>query len=120
MSDIYEMLDSIQALKDKRDAIVENYDGQIKILTDLLEKKMAMVGQDKTECATAIAYWRKGNEVVVEDWTPVMKFVKENDAFDILQKRISPDALSKRLASGATIAGVTVKPTKTFIVQRKK
>jgi len=116
MSDIYEMLDSIQALKEKRDAI----DGQIKVISDLLEKKMAMVGQEKAECATAVAYWRKGSEVAVEDWTNVMQFVTEHHAFDILQRRISPDALSKRFEAGEKIPGVTIKPTKTFIVQGKK
>lgn len=119
MIDFYELLDSIQTMKDKRDSIVEMYDTKIKELSEVLEKQMSLIGQDKAESGNAIAYWRKGTSIDVADWDALSKYVTEHEAFDILQKRIAPAALQARLDAGEEIAGVTVKETKTFIVQRK-
>jgi len=114
------LLDAIQKLKLKRDLTVEVYDDQIKTLSSQLETmlKSAHKKDFKTEIATA--YWQNSTTAVVEDWNAVMQYVKENDAFDILQKRISPAQLKARLEAGAVIAGASVKTEALFIVKGKK
>lgn len=99
---------------------------QQKELSDLIAKRketiktrMELVGEDKIEYGNTVAYWRTDNKVKVGNWNNVMKYVKDNDAFDILQKRISPAALKRRMDAGAVIDGIEMEESKTFIVTTK-
>lgn len=42
----------------------------------------------------------------VKDWDKVYKFIKENDAFDLLQRRLSDAAVSERWDDDVEIPGV--------------
>jgi hypothetical protein len=111
-----ELLHEIEKLKAKRDMLSDLINGY----TDMLQAAMAMEGEDCLETDTAVAFYRKETKVEVTDWAWLQKYIKEEDAFDILQKRISPAALKRRVDAGAELQGVTIREGKTFIVGSKK
>lgn len=113
-----ELLNKIQALKEKRDMMTETYDSQIEAYTLLLKTNLGEGNNLKTDAATA--YWQAQTKVEVKDWNKVMEFVYKNKAFDILQKRITPNALKSRLDAGGKIEGVSVSETKIFIIKGAK
>lgn len=41
-----------------------------------------------------------------ENWDSIQKYIKKNDAFDLLQRRLSPEAVTARWEAGKTIPGV--------------
>jgi hypothetical protein len=111
-----EMLHRIDELKAKRDMISDLINGY----TERLEDAMKASGDECLETATAVAFWRKETKVEVADWAWLQKYIKEEDAFDILQKRISPAALKRRVDAGAELEGVTIRESKSFIVGSRK
>ena len=111
-----ELLAKIETLKAKRDMYADLVNG----CTEQLEALMTEEGEECLETGTAVAFWRKETKVEVADWAWLQKYIKEEDAFDILQKRISPAALKRRVDAGAELQGVTIREGKTFIVGSKK
>ena len=120
MSDMNEILDSIYTLTQKRNMMADTYDCQIEKLKEILAVKMSDADTDHVEFNGAIAYYRKQTNVQVGNWNALMEYVKKNDAFDVLQRRVSPAQLEKRLNAGAHIDGVTVMHSEVLIVQGKK
>ena len=120
MKDLDELLDTIQMLKDKRDSMVAMFDMQIETLSASLEKEMIMEGKEKFKTDSASAGWRKQKKVAVGNWMNVMQYIKDNDAFDILQKRIAPAQLEARLNAGAKIDGVVVTEEEVFVITKRK
>lgn len=45
-------------------------------------------------------------EPTPKDWTLIYEYIKENDAFDMIQKRLSPLAVKERWENGIIIPGV--------------
>ena len=120
MKDLDELLDTIAMLKDKRDSMVAMFDMQIDTLSASLEKEMIMEGMNKFKTESASAGWRKQKKVVVGNWMNVMQYIMDNDAFDILQKRIAPSQLEARLNAGAVIDGVSVTEEEVFVITKRK
>ena len=120
MKDLDELLDTIAMLKDKRDSMVAMFDMQIDTLSASLEKEMIMEGMNKFKTESASAGWRKQKKVVVGNWMNVMQYIMDNDAFDILQKRIATAQLEARLNAGAVIDGVIITEEEIFVVKRGK
>lgn len=120
MTDIDELLDTIELMKAKQKATNDLYDDQIAVLTKSLEKELMKAGKDCYETKTAVAFYRSNPKVDVEDWNVVMEYIAANGAFDILQRRISPAALETRINAGADIKGVKISKGKTLIVKGKK
>lgn len=120
MTDIDELLDTINLLKSKQAMTNDLYEKQIKGLTKELEKSLMKEGKDCCETKTAVAFYRKDTKVEVEDWQEVLDYVEANGAFDILQRRIAPAALVRRIEADGAIKGVTISEGKTLIVKGKK
>lgn len=120
MNDMEELLNKIQGLKLKRDALTQTYDDQIKVFTAQLEGMCKAAGtmQLKTELGTA--FFQTNTSVEVKNWDVVMKYVADNKAFDIIQRRISPAQLEARIKAGAVIDGVTIKKTTSFMIRSAK
>ena len=116
MMNTHQLLHEIEKLKAKRDMFSDLVNGY----TEQLEALMVTEGEECIETATAVAFWRKETKVEVADWAWLQKYVREEGAFDILQKRISPAALKRRVDAGAELQGVTIKESKSFIVGSKK
>ena len=114
---LMQQLDKIHALRQKRDMIAATYDDQIKALTAQAEAFMRGAQIEKASSDKATAFFRKVNAVKVQDWAKVFQFVEEHQAFDLLQRRITPTAVIDRQAAGEMIPGLTVKPGKEFVVR---
>jgi len=111
-----DLLHEIEKLKAKRDM----YSDLINGYTEQLEALMTEEGEECLETATAVAFYRKETKVEVADWDWLQQFIVANNALDILQRRISPAALKRRVDAGAELKGVTIRESKTFIVGSKK
>lgn len=120
MTELEILLNKIQGLKLKKEAAAELYDDHIKILTAQLEGMCKASGTENVSTEMATAYFQTNTSVNVEDWNVVMKFVADNNAFDILQRRISPAQLEARIKAGAKIDGITIEKTKSLQIRGKK
>lgn len=120
MSDLEAMLDDLQALRKKRDAVVDVLDDLIEMKRHALETAMKDAGENKIKTDSASAYFAKISTVEVADWNEVMKFVNDNKATDILQKRISVAALEARVKAGAKIPGVVIKKNSSLTIRAAK
>lgn len=114
-----ELLKKIQALRDKRDKITEMYNEQIELLGFKLEKMMEDAGEEKHNSEHALAYFTKKKTAEVTDWTIIQTYIKEHNAFDLLEKRISVSSLEARLNAGEEIKGVSVKTGEKQLVIRR-
>ena len=113
-----ELLSTIQNLRLAKAKIDESYDNQIEALT---AKLSMMVGDEGLKIDIATAYWQKHTEVKVGDWNALMEYVAKNNAFDVLQKRVSPAQLQARIKAGAVIKGVTItEGSKTLVIKGNK
>lgn len=115
-----ETLERISTLMQARDLMVKEYDEQIETLKGYLSRLMGTSDLEKYQGKSATAFFGKRKDVKVADWAAVMKFVADNSAFDILQKRISPDALATRISAGAVIKGVSITTVETFNIRSNK
>jgi hypothetical protein len=61
---------------------------------------------------------QKKDKVVVTDWAPVYAYIKDNDAFDLLHKRITEGAVKLRWEDGVQIAGLETYPVYDLTVSR--
>lgn len=120
MNDCEELLTKIQNLRLKAKMIAETYEGQIEALSKQLEAKMKIEGLPRLSIDIANATWRDNTQVEVKDWNAVMEYVYANKAFDVLQKRVAPAQLAKRIKDGAKISGVTIKKSTTFVIKGAK
>ena len=120
MSKITELLSSLADLNEKRDALIDVYDGRIEVLRTMLEKEMAKAGKDHAEFGDTKADLRSVKKADVFDWGVLQKYIKDNDAFDILQRRVAPAQLERRINAGEDIPGVEVKEVKTLFVTGRK
>lgn len=120
MNELEQLLDTIQNLKNAKATISEAYDSKIGALSAQLEVMLKGAKLPKLSTDLASAYWQNNTSAEIKDWDAVMRYVKENDAFDILQKRISPAQLKSRLEAGAKINGASVKTESVFIIRGKK
>ena len=114
-----EVLAQIEDMKAKRAVLVDLHDSKIKTLTDYLQHLMRDAGCPKVESEKSSAYTRVTTTATTDDWPALQAFIVKNNAFDILQKRISPAALKRRVDAGELIKGVKFGTTETFIVQSK-
>jgi hypothetical protein len=109
------LIEMIQALRKKKDMVVETYDNRIESLRSELETYMKTEKIEKARGDTATAYFTHPREAKVTDWNNVLWYVKEKNAFDILERRISVKAIEARLQAGEIIPGVTLGKPKTVL-----
>ena len=71
-------------------------------IKDLLDAVSLEMGAGKL-ATTSI---HRSTEPTVVDWPAVYAFIKENDAFDMLQKRLSPTAVKDRWDEDIVVPGI--------------
>jgi len=115
-------------IRDKRSDIKQAYeveDGKLKeaqrILKAALLKKMSEVGTEQLKGAdgVGIAYRQLKRLFSCPDWPTLWGFIKENDRFDMLQKRIGEKAVGDFLdETGELPPGVTVAQEYDVVIRR--
>lgn len=111
------MLAEISTLRLKRDILIESYDDRIDHLKTTLKEEMEAACKLKITGETMMAYIRTNTEVKVNDWEALQAYVVKHNAFDMLQRRVSPAAIAARLEAGETIACVSVEKSEGLIIK---
>lgn len=114
---IEQQIDAIYALRKRREKIVTLYDDQIAELTAALEGYMRAAKVERARGEKAQAFTRTVQEVKVEDWTKVYRFIEVHHAFDLLQRRITPSAALERVAAGEKIPGLALGAHTEFVIR---
>ena len=73
------------------------------IVAELSKSKTTKAIGGKLATATLVTK----QKLVAEDWELVYKYITKNNAFELLQKRLSDPAVIERMEAGKTIPGIT-------------
>lgn len=103
---LYDEIEALEAAhKTKLKGLQERYDAvHADLLGDLNVAGLDMLKGPETGGRT-IKKDRK-SVATIEDFDAICAFIKENDAFELLQKRLSSTAVSERQQAGEVIPGV--------------
>lgn len=67
----------------------------LQILSMLLRDKGDMMGVDNFKTASGTAYRNKKESFRVSDWESLVAYIKETGNFQVIQKRVSPNAVKE-------------------------
>lgn len=108
-SQLPDMVDQYIVARDQR-LVLERQVAEMEKLEKVL--KDAIIAKAKHEGLTAVGAKQglvKINSLIeprADDWPSVYAYIKENDAFDLLHRRLTSDAVKARWENGVEIPGV--------------
>lgn len=112
--------------RDKRDEMRRRHKEELKPINEQLEKlgawlhrKLLHDNLQNIRSKDGTAFLKEEVKVTVEDWDLAVGFIKANNAFDLLERRISKSAYEDYEREGITVPGVKVSREKEVHVQRK-
>lgn len=113
--------------RDLRDEIRRRHKDELAPINERLEKlgawlhkKLLADGlQNVSVKGVGVAFFKDAVSVTVEDWDATLDFIKSNDAFDLLERRVSKSAYELYHEEGITVPGVKITREKEIHVQRK-
>lgn len=94
-------------LADKAAALLKAEENQLK--KNLLEIRAAS-GAKSLGGTLGTLNWHRKNKPIVENWGALYAYIKQYDAFELLQRRIGEKAVEERWEDGIVIPGVTTFP----------
>lgn len=116
------------ALRDARAALAKDYDAQDsalkakqKLLEGVLLKHMLdNPGLEGVRTDSGMAYMREDVKVSASDWDVLYDWIREHNAFDALEKRVTRKFVQDYMAEhdGSTPPGVTVYRENTVTIRR--
>lgn len=88
---------------DKQAEIVKQTEEDLKktIIAKMREQEMKAVG-----AANGLVKLQETEEPVAENWNELWQYIKENDAWELLHKRITTTAVRERWNDGIAVPGV--------------
>lgn len=108
-----ELIDQWVELKSERVALArkdKELSQQIAQLQSQIMDIMNEVGTTQARSAGGLVSMKQTNQPTVVDWSAFYAYVAENDAFDLLQRRLSPPAFRARWDSDEEVPGTTAIP----------
>lgn len=84
---------------------VEEKKLKAKVIAAMIDAKQTSTGGQRYG-----ANYSRKEKPTAGDWSKIYAFIKENDAFDLLQKRLTEKAVELRWEDGITIPGVVKFP----------
>lgn len=109
MSKLGEMIDAVHALRAKRIEMQKQVD-EVKADEERMKREIiALLKDAAVEGATggeANARITKRVVPTVKDWSKLYQYVRDNDAWDMLDKRCNAAAFRARLDDGVEVPGV--------------
>lgn len=105
------------AIRDRRKALTDEFnrvDGDLKTKQELLEgqmlKHLLASNMDSVKTAAGTIYRQKTMKPAASDWDAFYSWIKENDAFDALERRIKAAFIKEHMAEndGELPPGVSV------------
>lgn len=122
MATMDEMIGLYVQLRDKKSEIqaqhkaeLEPIDIGLSKLESRMQDALAEAGVTQMAGAHGTAFTKINTSVSVEDWDAVLAYVAENDATDILERRVSKTAVLER----GDVPGLRTSQVKTLNVRRK-
>lgn len=71
-----------------------------------IKQMLDSINLDGAKGSAATAAVVTSVDPVAKDWLQIYEFIRENDAFDMLQKRLSSVAVKERWESGILVPGI--------------
>ena len=71
-----------------------------------IKQMLDSINLDGAKGSAATAAVITSVDPVAKDWLQIYEFIRENDAFDMLQKRLSSIAVKERWESGILVPGI--------------
>lgn len=71
-----------------------------------IKQMLDSINLDGAKGSAATAVVITSVDPVAKDWLQIYEFIRENDAFDMLQKRLSSMAVKERWESGILVPGI--------------
>lgn len=105
---ISEMEAEVEELKTKR----AEYESQ-------LMETMANSGQVQAGSTRGTATLQQKVKLVITDWTGLLQYIVATESFDMLQQRISPNAVKARLENEEEVPGITGVDVYTVSIRKK-
>ncbi|MBD3814908.1 MAG: hypothetical protein IE913_00275 [Halothiobacillus sp.] len=118
MQELIKRLRELQEAKSELNAQLKDIDGEIEVTQDRILAAMAQNGLSAIE---AEGYKFTPTVTILpssEDWDATFNYIKENDAFYLLYKRLSSSAVKEMLDEGMNIPGLKIHE-KVTLSQRK-
>ncbi len=94
---------------------LEPVDAGLMKLEGMLQERLTEMGVEKMGGDTGTVFTKVNTSVTVEDWDSVVDYVKSNDAFDLLDRRVNKTAAQER----GDVPGLRTSQMKTIQVRRK-
>jgi len=94
---------------------LEPVDAGLMKLEGMLQEKLNEMGVDKMGGDTGTVFTKVNTSISVEDWESVVDYVKSNDAYDLLERRVNKAAVVER----GDVPGLRTSQMKTIQVRRK-
>lgn len=101
------MIAEVVGLRDERSALKAQYDRADKVLKDAMELREAAllqtindVGVNSLRGDTGTAYVQVKTRSSCSDWPSLWQYIKDNDRFDLLEKRVAQKAITDMIEEG--------------------
>jgi len=115
-------------LRDERDALKKRHSAELKVITDKMERIQGAImrlfqktGQDSAKTAAGTPYLQTRVSASVADRDAFLKFVRENDAYEFLENRVSKTAVQQFMEEREEVPpGVKVTTMQVLNVTRSK
>ena len=111
LKDLAEKADKLYTIREARLALQKQVDELKKVETELETELIERISADdamgvvgKLRRATVV----RSDEPVIEDYTAFMTYVATRKQFDLVQRRLSSEAVKLRWAAGKAIPGIGV------------
>jgi hypothetical protein len=121
-----QMIESYIKLRDKKEELEKAQKEALKPINEVMQKldglimlELERTGADNIACDAGTAYKSTSTSVTVQHWSETLKYIQENDAWDLLEARVSKTAAKAIIEeSGHNIPGVNVSEAVVLRVRR--
>lgn len=117
-----DMIETYVKLRDKKKRMQDEHKKELEPIEEGLMKlearlmqAMEETGVEKLGGTAGTAFTKVNTSISVADWDSVVSYVKDNDAYDLLERRVAKSAALER----GDVPGLTVNQTKVVQIRRK-
>ena len=107
--DLGTAIDKLYELRSQRldvEKVVKTMKSDELALRGHIKQMLDSINLDGAKGSAATAAVITSVDPVAKDWLQIYEFIRENDAFDMLQKRLSSMAVKERWESGILVPGI--------------
>lgn len=121
-----ELVEKYIAVRDRKSKLKAEYDGKVAELDAVLDKIEAVLlktfqdtGMDSVKTANGTAYRSMRTQASVADWDVFITHVKQNDAYELLERRCSKTGIEQYRAANDDIPpGINVRTEQVVNIRR--